>query len=52
MLGSLDVLLRKVHRLLELFILLGEGLHPHDQLAALLDSPSYPLQTHNDNDEL
>ena len=52
MLGPLDVLLHKFHSLFEFFILLGEGLHPLDQLAALLDSLSYPLQMHNDNDEL
>ena len=42
-LGPLDVLLHKVHRLLEFFILLGVGLHPLYQLAPLLGSPSYPL---------
>ena len=44
-LGPLDVLLHKLHCLFEFFILLGEGLHPLDQLVPLLDSPSYPLQT-------
>ena len=44
--------LHKVYRLLKFFILLGKGLHPFDQLVALLDSPSYPLQAHNGNDEL
>ena len=52
MLGSLDVSLHKVHRLLEFFILLDEGIHPLYQLVMLLSSPSYPLQMHNDNDEL
>ena len=42
----------KVHRLLEFFIFLDEGLHPFDQLVALLGSPSYPLQAHNGYDEL
>ena len=41
-----------VHRLLEFFVLLGEGLHPLYQLAALLGSPSYLLQMHNDNVEI
>jgi len=51
-LGPLDVSLHQFHRLFEFFILLGEGFHPLDQLVPLLDSPSYPLQMHNDNDEL
>ena len=51
-LGLLDTSLRKVHRRLEFFVLLGEGLHPLYQLVPLLDSPSYPQQSHNDNDEL
>ena len=42
MLGPLDVFLHKVHRLLEFFILLGEGLHLLYQQAPLLDSASYP----------
>ena len=51
-LGILDVSLHEVHRRLEFFVLLGEGLHPLYQLVPLLGSPSYPLQMHNDNDEL
>ena len=43
MLGPLDVLLYKFHRLFEFIILLDEGLHPLYQLAPLLGSPSYPL---------
>ena len=51
-LGSLDVSLHQVHRLSEFFVLFGEGFHPLYQLVPLLDNPSYPLQMHNDNDEL
>ena len=51
MLGPLDVLLHKFHRLFEFFILLGEGLHPLYQLAPLLDSLSYPLQKRQDYEE-
>ena len=51
-LGLLDVSLHEVHRRLEFFVLLGEGLHPLYQLVPLLGSPSYPLQMHNDNEEL
>ena len=52
MVGPLDVSLHEVHCLLEFFVLLREGLHPLYQLVPLLGSPSYPLQMHNDNDEL
>ena len=51
-LGSLDVSLREVHRRLEFFVLLSEGLHPLYPMVPLLGSPSYSLQMHNDNDEL
>ena len=51
MLGPLDVSLHKVRRLLEFFILLGEGLHPLYQLTPLLGSPSYPLQKCQDYEE-
>ena len=50
--GPLDVSLHQLHCLFEFIILFGEGLHPLDQLVPLLGSPSYPLQTHNHNDEL
>ena len=50
--GPLDVSLHQLHCLFEFIILFGEGLHPLDQLVPLLGSPSYPLQTHNDNDKL
>ena len=50
-LGPLDVLLHKFHRLFEFFILLDEGLHPLYQLASLLGSLSYPLQKRQDYEE-
>ena len=40
-----------VHRLLEFFVLLGEGLHPLNQLVTVLGSLSDPLEMHNDNDK-
>ena len=51
MLGPLDVLLHKLHRLLELFIFLGEGLHPLDQLSSLFGGLSSTLQKHQDYEE-
>ena len=52
MLGPLDVFLHKLHCLNELFIFLGEGLHPFDQLAPLFGSLSYALQKQQDYEEL
>ena len=50
-LGPLDIFLHKLHRLLQFFILLGEGLHPLDQLLTLYDSSRYALQKHQDYKE-
>ena len=44
--------LHKLHCLLQLYILLGEGLHPLDQMAPLFGSPSYALQKQQDYEEL
>ena len=48
--GPLGISLRDVHRLLEFLVLLGEGLHPLYQLVPVLDSLSYSLKIHKDND--
>ena len=43
-LGPLDIFLHQRHSLLQLLILLGEGLHPLDQMPPLFGSSCYALQ--------